>query len=306
VAGLRARSLSRLAGAFRDRRVYESGAATAAYRGLRRGAARIGLDVVARTFYSPVPNLDRLAPGTFDRVSELPGIAWDLDAQLAFVRSEVAPAMTGFADTPGYDPDSSYNAADGAVLYGMLRGLRPSRVVELGSGQSTLLMARAAEQNAADGDPLVLESFDPYPGVAQPPLSGLAALERVPAQEVPLSVFEALAPGDVLFVDTTHTVKLGSDVNHIVLEVLPRLRAGVIVHLHDIFLPFEYPRVWPERYGLYWSEQYLVQAFLAFSSGYEVLAAVHALQRQRTAAIRELLPEAVGERVGAAFWVRRT
>jgi predicted O-methyltransferase YrrM len=188
----------------------------------------------------------------------------------------------------------------------MVRGLAPSRVVELGSGQSTLIMARAARENAAEGRPLVLESFDPYPGVAQPPLPGLAALERVPAQEVPLPVFEALGAGDVLFVDTTHTVKLGSDVNHIVLEVLPRLRPGVIVHLHDIFLPFEYPRVWPERYGLYWSEQYLVQAFLAFSSGYEVLAAVHALQRQRSGAMRELLPAAVGERVGAAFWVRRT
>jgi predicted O-methyltransferase YrrM len=302
VAGLRAR----LASGFRDRRVYESGAATAAYRGLRRGAARIGLDVVARTFYSPVPDLERLAPGTFDRVSELPGLAWDLDAQLAFLRDRVAPAMAGFAAPPGYDPDSAYNAADAAVLYGMLRGLRPSRVVELGSGQSTLVMALAARENAADGDPLALESFDPYPGVAQPPLAGLAALERVPAQEVPLTVFEALGPGDVLFVDTTHTVKLGSDVNHIVLEVLPRLRPGVIVHLHDIFLPFEYPRVWPERYGLYWSEQYLVQAFLAFSSGYDVLAAVHALQRRRPAEAGELLPAAVGERVGAAFWVRRT
>jgi hypothetical protein len=312
VAGLRARSLSRLASAFRDRRVYESGAATAAYRGLRRGAARIGLDVVARTFYSPVPDLGRLAPGTFDRVSALPGIAWDLGAQLAFVRSRIAPGMAGFdapgepLGAPGYDPDSSYNAADAAILYGMVRGLAPSRVVELGSGQSTLIMARAARENAAEGRPLVLESFDPYPGVAQPPLPGLAALERVPAQEVPLPVFEALGAGDVLFVDTTHTVKLGSDVNHIVLEVLPRLRPGVIVHLHDIFLPFEYPRVWPERYGLYWSEQYLVQAFLAFSSGYEVLAAVHALQRQRSGAMRELLPAAVGERVGAAFWVRRT
>ena len=305
MAGLRAASLSRLAGAFRDRRVYESGAATAAYRGLRRGAARIGLDVVARTFYSPVPNLERLPTGTFDRVSDLPGIAWDLDVQLAFVRAEVASAMAGF-EAPGYDPDSAYNAADAAVLYGMLRRLRPSRVVELGSGQSTLVMAHAARANAADGHPLVLESFDPYPGVAQPPLPGLAALERVPAQEVPKSVFAALGRGDVLFVDTTHTVKLGSDVNHIVLEVLPRLRPGVIVHLHDIFLPFEYPRVWPERYGLYWSEQYLVQAFLAFSSGYEVLVAVHALQRRRTEAMREMLPAAVGERVGAAFWVRRT
>jgi methyltransferase family protein len=312
VAGLRARTLSRFGGAFRERRIHESAAAQAAYRGLRRGAARVGLDVVARTFYSPIPDLARLPPDTFDRVSALPGIAWDLDGQLEFVRSRVAPALAGpsaaggVAATEGYDPDSSYNLADAAVLYGMIRGLAPGRIVELGSGHSTLIMARAACENEAAGGATVLESYDPYPGVAQPPLAGLARLERVRAQDVPPAVFETLVAGDVLFVDTTHTVKLGSDVNFIVLEVLPRLGPGVVVHLHDIFLPFEYPRSWPEDFGLYWSEQYLLQAFLAFNSGYEVLAAVHALQRLRPEAMRSLLPPVVGDRVGGAFWLRRT
>ena len=298
--------LSRFGGAFRERRVHESAAAVAAYRAVRRGAARVGLDVVAKTFYSPIPDLRRLPDGAFERVSELPGIAWDLDAQLEFVRARVAPAMAAFAAPDGYDPDSAYNAADAAVLYGMVRALRPGRIVELGSGQSTLVMARAARENAADGDACVLESFDPYPGVARPPLPGVARLERVPAQDVPLSVFESLHAGDVLFVDTTHTVKLASDVNFVVLEVLPRLADGVVVHLHDIFLPYEYPRTWLEDFGLYWTEQYLVQAFLALNGGYEVLAAVHALQRQRPEAMRALLPAVVGERVGGAFWLRRT
>jgi predicted O-methyltransferase YrrM len=298
--------LARFGGAFRERRVHESAAAVAAYRALRRGAARVGLDVVAKTFYSPIPDLRRLPPGAFDRVSELPGIAWDLDAQLAFLRAEIAPAMAAFVPPDGYDPDSAYNAADAAVLYGMVRALRPARIVELGSGQSTLVMARAARENAGAGRPAVVESFDPYPGVAQPPLEGLARLERIPAQEVPLSTFAALGAGDVLFVDTTHTVKLASDVNFVVLEVLPRLADGVVVHLHDIFLPYEYPRTWLEDFGLYWTEQYLVQAFLALNGGYEVLAAVHALQRQRTEAMRALLPAVVGERVGGAFWLRRT
>jgi hypothetical protein len=304
--------MSRFGGAFRDRRVYESATAQTAYRGLRRGAARIGLDVVARTFYSPVPNLAELPPDTFERTSALPGIAWDLDAQLEFVRSHVAPALAGpdaapaVAATEGYDPDSSYNLADAAVLYGMIRGLAPGRIVELGSGHSTLIMAHAARENVAAGRPTVLESYDPYPGVAQLPLAGLARLEGVRAQDVPLAVFESLGAGDVLVVDTTHTVKLGSDVNFIVLEVLPRLAPGVMVHLHDIFLPFEYPRTWAEDFGLYWSEQYLVQAFLAFNSGYEILAAVHALQRLRPKAMRALLPAVVGDRLGAAFWLRRT
>jgi predicted O-methyltransferase YrrM len=298
--------ISRFGGAFRERRVHESAAAVAAYRALRRGAARVGLDVVAKTFYSPIPDLRRLPPGAFERVSELPGIAWDLDAQLELVRARVAPAMTAFASPDGYDPDSAYNAADAAVLYGMVRAFRPARIVELGSGQSTLVMARAARENAAEGDACTLESFDPYPGVAQPPLPGLARLERVPAQEVPLATFEALGAGDILFVDTTHTVKLASDVNFVMLDVLPRLADGVVVHLHDIFLPYEYPRTWFEDFALYWTEQYLVQAFLALNGDYEVLAAVHALQRQRAEAMRALLPAVVGERVGGAFWLRRT
>jgi predicted O-methyltransferase YrrM len=311
VAGSRGSTLSRFGGLFRAHRFHESTAAKTAYRGLRRGAARIGLDVVARTFYSPVPDLRSLPPETFDRVSDLPGVAWDLDAQLEFVRSRLAASMTRFQPpgggpaAPGYEADSSYNLADATVLYGIVRALRPSRIVELGSGHSTLVMARAARENEADGHPVRLESYDPFPGVARPPLDGLGRLERVRAQDVPLSEFEALRSGDVLFVDTTHTVKIGSDVNFIVLEVLPRLASGVVVHLHDIFLPYEYPRVWLEDYALYWSEQYLVQAFLACNSGYEVLAAVYALQRARSDAMRALLPEGARDALGGAFWMRR-
>ena len=133
---------------------------------------------------------------------------------------------------------------------------------------------RHPDMDAADGHPLTLEVFDPFPSVVTPELPGLERLERLSAQQVPLETFDRLGSGDVLFVDTTHTVKVGSDVNHILLEVLPRLAPGVVVHLHDIFLPYEYPKVWLEDYGLYWTEQYLLQAFLAFNSGYEILASV--------------------------------
>jgi hypothetical protein len=188
----------------------------------------------------------------------------------------------------------------------MLRTLRPRRVVELGSGQSTLVSAQAARENAADGEPLELEVYDPYPGVVTGELPGLARLERLAAQDVPPAAFERLSAGDVLFVDTTHTVKVGGDVNFIVLEVLPRLADGVLVHLHDIFLPYEYPRTWLEDYGLYWSEQYLVQAFLAFNARYEVLVALHALQRERREQMSAVLTPSALDWPGGAFWIRRT
>jgi Methyltransferase domain len=127
----------------------------------------------------------------------------------------------------------------------------------------------------------------------------------VRAQDVPASTFASLAARDVLFVDTTHTVKVGSDVNHIVLDVLPRLAPGVVVHFHDIFLPYEYPRRWLEDFGLYWSEQYLLQAFLALNPDFEVLVAVTALLRERGDAFAALLPDGATRGGGAAFWIRR-
>jgi hypothetical protein len=191
------------------------------------------------------------------------------------------------------------------MLYAMIRTAKPKRIVELGSGHSTLVTARAARRNASEGDAPTLEVFDPFPSVVTDDLPGLTRLERIGAQQVPLEVFETLEAGDVLFVDTTHTVKVGSDVNFIVLEVLPRLREGVYVHLHDIFLPYEYPQQWMEDYGLYWTEQYLVHAFLIYNSGFEILAAMHALQRDRRDAMAELLPPAVADWPGGAFWMRR-
>jgi Methyltransferase domain len=303
----------RFGGLFRERSFYQSKAATSAYRGVRRAAAKAGLDVVVKTFYSPIPDLDALPPGTFERRSELPGIEWDLDRQLAFVRDELGPAMRAFNPPPSqngdrfqYAQNPSYTMADATALYAMVRRLRPRRVVELGSGHSTLVTAQALRENAADREAAQLEVFDPFPSVVGDELPGLTRLERIGAQEVPLQTFETLEAGDILFVDTTHTVKVGSDVNFIVLEVLPRLAPGVVVHLHDIFLPYEYPRQWLEDYGLYWTEQYLVQAFLQCNSGYEVLAALHALQRDRRDAMAELLSPAVADWPGGAFWMRRT
>jgi hypothetical protein len=302
----------RFGGLFRERNFYQSRAAKTAYRGLRRGFAKVGLDVVVKTFYSPIPDLDQLPPGTFSRRSELPGTGWDLDRQLEFVRglkeplAEFRSVVDGGGDPWQYAPNLSYTEADASMLYAMIRTARPKRIVELGSGHSTLVTAQAARRNASEGDAPTLEVFDPFPSVVTDDLPGLTRLERVGAQQVPLSVFETLEPGDVLFVDTTHTVKVGSDVNFIVLEVLPRLREGVYVHLHDIFLPYEYPRVWLEDYGLYWGEQYLLQAFLAFNSGYEIVAAVYALKRDRAAEMAALLPPGNWDGLGAAFWMRRT
>jgi hypothetical protein len=303
----------RFEGLFRERPLHESRVVILAYRVLRTIGAKAGLDVLLRTFYSPVPHLDELPPGVFDRVSELPGLRWDLDAQVGFVRETVSrranefhPPLTSPSGSSQYAIENpSYSLLDATVHYGMIRALRPRRVVELGSGHSTLVTAQAGRLNEAEGCPLTLEVHDPFPNVVTPDLPGLRALHRTPAQDIPMKVFETLGNGDVLFVDTTHTVKIGSEVNYVLLEVMPRLRPGVVVHLHDVYLPFEYPRSWMEDFALYWNEQYLLHAFLAHNESWDVLVAVQALKRLRPAELGESLPPAVVKQDGAGFWMRR-
>jgi hypothetical protein len=277
-----------------------------AFTALRAGAGRVGLQVVPKNYYSPIPDLDALPADVFDRRSELRGIHFDLDEQVAWIEANLAAAMREFAPPAELVDNASYGRVGADLLHGVVRGLQPRRIVELGSGYSTLIMAAAVERNREEGVETELRTFDPYPSVARPGLPGLASLGAVRAQDVPMDVFAGLSAGDVLFVDTTHTVKLDSDVNRVVLDVLPALAPGVLVHVHDIFLPYEYPRQWPEESGFHWAEQYLLQAFLAGNPGYEVLAATFALCRDRPDAMARLAPTWRAGAEASAFWIRAT
>jgi hypothetical protein len=295
----------------RRRRLWSRPAAVRGYGLARRAAERLGLQVVLKTYYSPIPDLAQLPEDVWEARDPLRGIAFDLDAQMAFVESDLTPHIAGLAwgsdvaPEHAYDPSNdSYPLADARVLYAMVRHMRPTLIVELGSGQTTRVMAQACRENARDGHSARLRAFDPFPTAADDSLPGLTELVRAKAQDVPDEVFAELQSGDVLFVDTTHTVKIGSDVNHIILRVLPLLQKGVIVHVHDIFLPYEYPRFFFADYALYWAEQYLLQAFLAFNSSFEAVCAVHALAREQTARLEASGALDPGE-TGSSFWIRR-
>jgi hypothetical protein len=188
----------------------------------------------------------------------------------------------------------------------MVRHLRPRRVLELGSGYSSLILGMANAANRAEGAAFRHDVYDPFsrPDL-QPAIRAVADLHLVSANDVPACAVEALEAGDVLFVDTTHTVKLGSDVNHIVFEVLPRLRPGVVVHFHDIFLPYEYPREWFTWPEVYWAEQYLLQAFLMGNDGWETLLGVHALVRDRTDRVAAVVPALAEAQHPGSYWLRR-
>ena len=262
--------------------------------------------LLKRTYYSPLSDLDALPAEIWDRRSAMAGIAFDTEAQIDWAETELAPFTTEFeAPHDGtwgsgeyYYANKSFEWGDADVAYAMVRHLQPRRILELGSGFSTLVLDKAVERNGT-GE---LVSNDPFPrGVVPERLR----VEQRGAESVPLSEFEALQPGDILFVDTTHTVKLGSEVNYIVLDALPALRPGVVVHFHDIYLPYEYPRGLVEFHDAYWAEQYLLQAFLAMNPGYEVLFANNAVAREQRERFKKLVPSYTGDNIPNGIRLRR-
>jgi hypothetical protein len=277
--------------------------------GMMRLARAAGIDVVSRNFYSPVPAWQELRREAFERRGPLHGIEFDLDVHAAFL-TELAPFLREFESPPGFMWDNHmYGPVDADVLYAMVRHLRPQRVIELGSGFSSLIIAHAIRQNQEEaeggrGEPVQYTAWDPYArDFIERGVSGLE-LKRTSALDVPAAEFERLASGDILFIDTTHTVKLGSEVNRLILDVLPLLRPGVFVHIHDIFLPYEYPRSFFER-RMYWNEQYLLQAFLCQNSAWEVSVPLHALAREQPATLRALVRSYRPDAEPGAFWMRR-
>jgi hypothetical protein len=278
---------------------------------LRSAARRAGFDLIRRHYYSPIPDLGALPPETWSRESSVPGVDLDADSSLEFVRRELTGHMSEY-DPPRestgnprdfYLDNGLYESGDAELLYAMMRRFAPRTVIELGSGMSTLVIADALKANGGETGHL---ACDPFPRKdLRTALGQVAELRPISATEVPLSEFEALRDGDVLFVDTTHVVKIGSEVNRIILEVLPALASGVIVHVHDIYLPWEYPREFIDERNFFWNEQYLLQAFLAFNSRFEVLFGTHALARRYPDELAGLLPSGALGRHPSSLWMRR-
>lgn len=250
-----------------------------AYRGVFDLGERLGVHVTPNHFYWPIPDTRRLPESLWTRRGEMPGVDLRVDEQLklltdlAVFRAE----YDAFPRQPTGDPsrfhleNERFRAVDAELYYAFIRLYRPRRIVEIGSGFSTLVAAEAVGRNAAEGAPCALTCIEPYPSPAlRRGVPGVTEVIAAPVQEVPLSLFTGLGENDILFVDSTHVVKTGSDVQIEYLEIFPRLAAGVLVQIHDIFLPMEYPRRWVVENKWFWNEQYLLQAFLAFNSAFRV------------------------------------
>jgi hypothetical protein len=204
--------------------------------------------------------------------------------------------------------NSFFSSVDSEILYAMIRHLNPKRIVEIGSGYSTLIMVQALAVNAEVGATAHIRCIDPFPRDFIGQLAGRGQIEliREPIERAFLHALDDLSPGDVLFIDSSHALRTGGDVYWAFLEIIPRLCPGCYIHVHDIFLPHDYPRKWVLDNHWFWNEQYLLQGFLAFNTEFEVvlaLAWLHYLHSDRL--IRSIPSYDPATVLPGSFWMRR-
>jgi hypothetical protein len=277
-----------------------------------------GLHILPVHYYTPIPDTTTLNGKHDDAPSSLTGINLNLGKSLAFLESITTPYRNEFAHFPRHEipqgraftlKNGAYSAGDAEVLYSMVRHIRPSKIIEIGAGNSTFVIADALRLNQREtlGTPTEFVSIEPYPPpYLQPPPPELTRLIAAPLQAISLDEFDSLNKDDILFIDSSHVSRAESDVNYEFLELLPRLNPGVIVHVHDIFLPWDYPPEWIQASRFFWNEQYLLQAFLAFNRDFEVILPLHALARVNREATTRLIPSIADFNARpSAFWMRR-
>lgn len=233
-------------------------------------------------FYSAIPSLTELR-GKDARLFGpplmlVPGVDLNVAGQLELLEilatyyPEVPFPEEKSAGQRYFFKNDFYSYGDAIVLYGMLRHLRPNRIIEVGSGYSSCVMLDTNERFLQSQSALTF--IEPYPAILNSVMNNndneRATILTQRVEDVDLAVFKQLDPGDILFIDSTHVSRIGSDVNYLFFEVLPALQDGVYIHIHDIFYPFGYPKEWIYQ-GRQWNESYLLHAFLQYNAAFTIV-----------------------------------
>lgn len=253
-------------------------------------------------FYSPLPvasvlekNLSR-----WFRPTELIGVQYDLEEMKTWLQQMVAAFGHEYRALPSYDLNDStgygpgFTKLDAMLLYFIIRSLKPKRYIEIGSGLSTYYTWLAATRNANEGAPLRITCVDPYPFERIHSLTGVEIL-KMEVQDAELSLFNELGTGDVLFIDSTHVVKIDGDIPFLYLEVIPRLQKGVLIQVHDVHFPYNVPYP-PEYYlfgdsPLFRTEAMIVQAFLSYNDAFRIRMSLPMLRFFHGGSLQTTIPD---------------
>lgn len=269
---------------------------------------KMGIHITPVHFYYPVPSLKDLDDKTWETPFSEQPVNFDITEAIDLLKElqSYQHELSGIGDYAADDQtfywnNDSFNACDASVYYAMIRHFKPKRIVEIGAGFSTLMACKAAQLN----DNTRISVIEPYPRSFLENLPGISELRVAKLQDIALDYFDGLENGDFLFIDSTHVSKIGSDVNYEILRILPRLKPGVFIHFHDIYLPYDMPKSWIKGKLFFWNEEYLIQALLQGGNNYRTIMPIHYL----STAVQQELGKVVGcnlpEYDGGSYWIRK-
>ena len=268
--------------------------------GLHRLFARAGIHFLPVHYYSPVVNLLELEKcrGNWARRSELPAIQWDGPSQVKTMEKICMPYRAEYQDNRTYLEATSgkygpgYGRIEAQALHAVVRHGKPSKIIEVGSGVSTACMLAALEMNEQDaGGRYKVTCIEPFPSANIESLHEQGRVELIPrpVQQVDLKLFETLGEGDLLFIDSSHVAKTGSDVLRLYLEVLPRLKPGVWIHIHDIYFPYDYSPLTLHTLW-HWSETAFLRAYMTHNPRIQTIFCMSLMHHDYGPELKKLFP----------------
>jgi len=266
-------------------------------------------------YYSPVVNVDEIKQREHEiwktiSPSTLPGIDLNVSAQLKLVKEftktyqEIPFPESKNEKFRYYYENPFFSYSDGIFLYSFIRHFKPSRIIEIGSGFSSALILDTLQ---CLNRPQIKVSFiEPYPDrlyslITEKDKQQVTIFEKN-LQQIEISFFQQLHENDILFVDSTHVAKTGSDVNYLVFEILPSLKKGVLIHFHDIFYPFEYPKDWVFG-GRSWNEDYMLRSFLMYNDNFKIMLSPHFIYQQHNQSLANM-PNCY-KNSGGSIWIQK-
>jgi hypothetical protein len=270
----------------------------------------VGILPVTDVYYNPLVNPRKHLRHSLRDDRPLAGIDFNDSAQLNLLSSlKYNDELKSFPldktdELSFYYNNPSFAPGDSEFLYSIVRHLKPKRIIEIGSGNSTLMVRNALNANAKENAACEHICIEPY---EMPWLEKLGiSIVRKRVEDVPMSFFETLQAGDILFIDSSHVIRPQGDVLFEYLEILPVLNKGVVIHVHDIFTPKDYLDDWIFTHRL-WNEQYLLEAFLYYNNRFEIIGALNYLYHHHRKSMEDKFPILTQKGAGepGSFWLRK-
>jgi len=251
-------------------------------------------------YYSPIPATYEIDSSVYNKIFDATGIDWNLDEQCRYLK-EIFVKYSGEFIPP---PNTGLSLVDTFILYAMVREKKPKKMIEIGSGESTLITLKALERNAKEGYDYSFKAIEPYPNEKLKSIKNdRFQLITKKLQEIPAQNFDSV---DILFIDSSHVCKINSDVNYEILEIIPQLKKGCLVHWHDIAMPGNYRKDWIDHGNMFFNESYVVHAFMLFNNSFKILWASRYMQLKHLNLLRSRFSYLEDAHHLSSFWIERT